>query len=117
MKFATQRNNKEERRKERKIAVGRWNYCEISREKRISYALNDVSPLTVELIGIAGVGLLLAVLETSAGVSLQHAMLRAVVTTAEAAVSDDALSGFLALLEVAARLAGRHDESGGERAS
>jgi hypothetical protein len=73
-----------------------------------------VSPLTVELIGIAGVGLLLAVLETSAGMSLQHAMLRAVVTTAEAAVSDDALSGFLALLEVAARLAGRHDESGGE---
>lgn len=95
----------------------RENYCEISRERRSSYALNDVSPLTVELIGIAGVGLLLAVLETRAGMSLQHAMLRAVVTTAEAAVSDDALSGFLALLEVATRLAGRHDESGGERAS
>jgi hypothetical protein len=35
-------------------------------------------------------------------------MFRAVVSIAKAAVTDDPLSGFLALLEVAARLAGRH---------
>ena len=34
---------------------------------------------------------------------------------AEAAVTDDTLGGFLALLEVAARLAGRHDGSGGKK--
>lgn len=54
-------------------------------------------------------GLLLAVLQTEAGVGFQHAMLGAVVAVAEAAVADNALSLFLALLEGASRLARRHD--------
>jgi hypothetical protein len=52
--------------------------------------------------------LLLAVLQPAAGVCFQHAMFRAKVASAEAAVADDALGGFLALLEVATGLAGRH---------
>lgn len=38
----------------------------------------------------------------------QHAVLGTEVAGTEAAITDDALSGFLALLEVASRLAGRH---------
>lgn len=80
-----------------------------------SYALDDVGALAVQLIGIAGMRLLLAVLQAGTGVGFQHAVLGAVVAIAEAAVADNALSGFLALLEVAARLAGRHDGiKGGE---
>lgn len=72
------------------------------------YALDDNSALAVQLIGIAGVGLLLAVLQPGAGVGFEHAVLRAEVAGAEAAITDDTLSGFLALLEVATWLAGRH---------
>ena len=64
--------------------------------------------LTVQLIGVPGVGLLLAVLQASAGVGFQHSVFRAVMPTAEAAVSDNPLSCFLAFLEVAAGLAGSH---------
>jgi len=52
--------------------------------------------------------LLLAVLEARARVGFEHAVLGAEVTMAEAAVADDALCSFLALLETAAWLAGRH---------
>lgn len=40
--------------------------------------------------------------------SFQHAVLGAEVAGAEAAVTDDTLGGFLALLEVATGLAGSH---------
>lgn len=54
-------------------------------------------------------GFLLAVLQAGAGVSLEHAMLGAEVAVAKAAVADNALGGFLALLEVATGLTGSHD--------
>lgn len=73
-----------------------------------SYTLDNLCTLAVQLIGIAGVGLLLAVFQTGAGVSFEHAMLGAKVAAAEAAVSDNALSLFLALLEGASGLARRH---------
>ncbi|KAK2803661.1 hypothetical protein FQN50_006877 [Emmonsiellopsis sp. PD_5] len=50
--------------------------------------------------------LLLAILQSAAGVRFQHAMLAAKVAVAEAAVTDDALCEFLALLEAAAGLPG-----------
>lgn len=73
-----------------------------------SYTLDNLCALAVQLIGIAGVGLLLAVFQTGAGVGFEHAMLGAEVAVAEAAVSDNALSLFLALLEGASGLARRH---------
>jgi hypothetical protein len=42
-------------------------------------------------------------------------MFRAVVSIAKAAVTDDPLSGFLAFLEVAARLARRHIDRSGDK--
>lgn len=73
-----------------------------------SYALDDNGPLAVQLVGIASVRLLLAVLQAGAGVGLEHSVLGAEVAGAEATVADDALGGFLALLEVATGLARRH---------
>lgn len=52
--------------------------------------------------------LLLAVFQTRAGVGLEHAVLRAEVAVAKAAVTDDPLGSFLALLEVATGLSRRH---------
>jgi hypothetical protein len=52
--------------------------------------------------------LLLAVLQTRTGMGLEHTVLRAEVAVAKAAVTDDPLSGFLALLEVATGLARCH---------
>lgn len=52
--------------------------------------------------------LLLAVLQATAGVGFQHAVLGAEVAVAEAAVADDPLGGFLALLEAATGLARCH---------
>jgi hypothetical protein len=75
---------------------------------RFLYALDDLGTLAVELVGISGVRLLLAVLQPRTGVSLQHSVFRAVVSIAKTAVTDDPLCGFLALLEIAARLARRH---------
>lgn len=66
--------------------------------------------LAIQLIGVAGVGLLLAVLQASAGVGFQHPVFRAVMPIAEAAVSDNSLSCFLAFLEVATGLARSHVE-------
>ena len=80
----------------------------------LSYTLDDLSTLAVQLIGVAGVRLLLAVLQTGTSMSFQHAVFGAEVTIAETAVADDALSGLLALLEGASRLARRHCECGGE---
>ena len=73
-----------------------------------SYTLDNLCALAVQLIGITGVGLLLAVFQTGAGVGFEHAMLGAEVAATEAAVSDNALSLFLALLEGASGLARRH---------
>lgn len=55
-------------------------------------------------------GLLLAVLQAGTRVGFEHAVFRAEMSAAEAAVADDALGGFLALLEIAARLADGHCE-------
>lgn len=74
----------------------------------VSYTLDDHRPLGVQLVGVSGVGFLLAVLQTAAGVCFQHAMFRAEVAVAKAAVADDSLGGLLALLEVASGLAGSH---------
>lgn len=52
--------------------------------------------------------LLLAVLQARTGMGLEHAVLRAKVAVAKAAVTDDPLGGFLALLEVATGLARCH---------
>ena len=52
--------------------------------------------------------LLLAVLQTSTGMGLEHTVLGAEVAVAEAAVTDNPLGGFLALLEVATGLARCH---------
>lgn len=79
----------------------------------MSYTLDDLGTLAVQLIGVAGVRLLLAVLQAGTSMSFQHAVFGAEVTIAEAAVADDALGGLLALLEGASRLARRH--YGGER--
>jgi hypothetical protein len=67
-----------------------------------------LSTLIVEFIGVPGVGFLLAVLETGAGVSFQHPVFGAEVAVAETAVTNDALGSFLALLEIATRLARSH---------
>lgn len=53
-------------------------------------------------------GFLLAILEASARVGFQHTVLGAEVAVAEATVTDDTLSGFLALLEIATWLTGSH---------
>lgn len=74
-----------------------------------SYALDDLGALVVQLVGITGVRLLLAVLEAGARVGLQHAVFGAVVALAEAAVADDALGELLAILGAATWLARRHD--------
>jgi hypothetical protein len=52
--------------------------------------------------------LLLAVLQPRTGMGLEHTVLRTEVAVAKAAVTDDPLGGFLALLEVATGLARRH---------
>lgn len=71
-------------------------------------ALDSDRPLAVELVSVPLVALLLAVLQSLALVVFQHAVLAAVVTTAEAAVADDRLRFVLAVLERAADLLGRH---------
>lgn len=82
--------------------------CCSSVETIPSYTLDNLCTLAVQLIGIAGVGLLLAVFQTGAGMGFEHAMFGAEVAAAEAAVSDNALSLFLTLLEGASGLARRH---------
>lgn len=72
------------------------------------YALDDRCALAVQLICVPSMRFPLAVFETAAGVRLEHTVLLAEVAVAEAAVTNDALSGLLAILEVAARLAWRH---------
>ena len=58
---------------------------------------------------------LLAVLQPSALMVFQHAMLRAEVAGAESAVADDALSRILAFFEGAADFLWRHPASDGDR--
>lgn len=81
----------------------------------MSYTLDDLGPLAVQLIGVAGVRLLLAILQAGTSMGFEHAVFGAEVTIAETAVADNALGGLLALLEGASRLARRHYECGGER--
>ena len=53
--------------------------------------------------------LLLAVFQAAARVGFQHAVLGAEVAGAKAAIANDPLGGFLALLEIATGLARGHD--------
>lgn len=71
---------------------------------RASYlnALDGNGPLTLQLLAVAILLFLLAVLEAGTIVRLQHTVLPTKVTLAEAAVADDALCLVFALLEVAA---------------
>ena len=71
-----------------------------------SDSLDSESPLALELLLVALLILLLAVLEACAVVRFQHAVLAAEVAGAEAAVADDALRGIAAVLEAAADLFG-----------
>ena len=71
-------------------------------------ALDGNGALAVELVCVAGMAFLLAVLEALALVVLKHAVLAAVVAAAEAAVADNGLGTVLAVLEGAADLLGRH---------
>jgi len=64
------------------------------------------SPLALKLLLVALLVLLLAVLQPRAAVRLQHAVLAAEVTRAEAAIADDALRCVAAVLEAAADLLG-----------
>lgn len=75
------------------------------------HALDSDGPLAVELHGIPFVTLLLTVLQALALVVLEHAMLTAVVTAAEAAVAYDALGSVLAGLEGAADLLWGHSSA------
>jgi hypothetical protein len=71
---------------------------------RRSNALDSNCPLALQLLLIALLVLLLAVLQARAVMWLEHAVLAAEVTSAEAAVADDALGGVAAVLETAADL-------------
>lgn len=73
---------------------------------RRSDALDSDRPLALELLLVALLILLLAILETRAVMRFQHAVLAAEVARAEAAVADDALRGIAAVLEAAANLFG-----------
>ena len=77
-------------------------------------AADGKGALAIQLVGVALVALLLAVLEPLALVVLEQAVLAAVVARAEAAVADDALGGVLALLERAADLLGGHAAAHGQ---
>lgn len=72
-----------------------------------SDALDSDRPLALELLLVALLILLLAVLEACAVMRFQHAVLAAEVARTEAAVADDALRGVTAILEAAANLFGR----------
>jgi len=76
--------------------------------------LDDHGPFRVQLYGVLLVALLLAVLQAGTFVVLQHPMLAAVMARAETTVADDALGGFLAVLEGASYLLGRHAASDGQ---
>ena len=69
-------------------------------------ATDDLGALSLELGGVLLVCLLLAVFQTLALVILEQAVLAAEVLVAEGAVADDALSGILAAVKVAAELPG-----------
>lgn len=77
-------------------------------------ALDGDGTLAVELVGIAAVALLLAVLEALALVVLEHAVLTAVMARAEAAVADNGLGAVLAVLEGTADLLWRHAATQGQ---
>lgn len=71
---------------------------------RHSDALDCDRPLALELLSVALLILLLAVLKACAVMRFQHAVLATEVARAEAAVADDALRGIAAVLEAAADL-------------
>ena len=71
---------------------------------RHSDALDCDRPLALELLPVALLILLLAVLKARAVMRFQHAVLATEVARAESAVADDALRGIAAVLEAAADL-------------
>jgi hypothetical protein len=71
---------------------------------------HHLGPFGFELRSVALVRLLLAVFQARALVVFEQTVLAAKVAVAEAAVSDDALGGFPALLGVAANSLGSHDD-------
>ena len=71
-----------------------------------SNALDCDSSLLLETLAVALLLLLLACLESTACVALEHTVLATKVPVAEAAVSDNALSRVLAVFELAADLLG-----------
>ena len=71
---------------------------------RRSNALDCDRPLALELLPVALLILLLAVLKACAVMRFQHAVLATEVARAEAAVADDALRGIAAVLEAASDL-------------
>ena len=71
-----------------------------------SDSLDGHCPLALQLLLVALLVLLLAVLQSWAAMRLQHAVLAAEVAGAEAAIADDALRCVAAVLEAAADLLG-----------
>ena len=78
-------------------------------------AADGKGALAIQLVGVALMALLLAVLEPLALVVLEQAVLAAVVARAEAAVADDALRRVFAQFETAADLLGGHAAAQRER--
>lgn len=72
-----------------------------------SNALDGNSSLLLETLAVALLLLLLACLESTACVALEHAVLATKVPVAEAAVSNNALGRVLTVFELAADLLGR----------
>ena len=76
--------------------------------------LDNRRPLGIQLIRIPLMTLLLAVLEPTTPMILQHAMFATEMALTEAAIAHDALRRVLAVLEVASYLLGRHAAAHGE---
>ncbi len=66
--------------------------------------LDDDSPLAIQFVRISVVALLFAVLQPTAFMIFQHAMLATELALAERAIADNALSLILAILEGTADL-------------
>jgi len=69
-------------------------------------ALDSNGSLLLEALAVALLLFLLACLESTAGMTFEHAVLATEVTVAETAVSDDTLGCILAILELTADLLG-----------
>ena len=76
-----------------------------------SYALDNHSPLRLQLHGIPLMTLLLAVFQSAALMVLQHSVFSAEMPRAEAAIADNALRRVLAVFECTADLFRGHSTS------